>query len=143
MQSVKTNLLEIQYKFLIALGWYIQLIHLFYTSIWSQIETPPCHSCKKKKKPRKPDNKTNELDRWYLTTFLMCVFLVFTFVLRDFLHQLVILGLLPLQVVFDHGLPDDSWSLILTCDLNQGTNIHFLILFSCSFSIVFLNQIIS
>lgn len=42
-----------------------------------------------------------------------------TFVLRDFLHQLVVLRLLALQVVFDHGLPDDSWRLVLTRDLSS------------------------
>lgn len=57
-------------------------------------------------------------------TIRTCVFSVFTFVLRDFLHQLVVLGLLPLQVVFDHGLPDDSRSLVLTRHLNRGTNIN-------------------
>lgn len=57
------------------------------------------------------------------------MFSVFTFVLRDFLHQLVVLGLLPLQVVFDHGLPDDSRSLVLTRHLDGGTNIKALRLF--------------
>lgn len=57
------------------------------------------------------------------------MFSVFTFVLRDFLHQLVVLGLLPLQVVFDHGLPDDSRSLVLTRHLDRGTNIKALRLF--------------
>lgn len=53
--------------------------------------------------------------------------LVFTFVLGDFLHQLVLLGLLPLQVVFDHRLPDDGWSLVLTRHLNQGTDISYFV----------------
>ena len=54
------------------------------------------------------------------------MFFVFTFVFRDFLHQLIFLGLLPLQVVFDHGLPDDGWSLVLARHLYQGTNIKAL-----------------
>lgn len=54
---------------------------------------------------------------------ILCISLFVTFVLRDFLHQLVVLGLLPLQVVFDHGLPDDNRSLVLTRHLDQETNI--------------------
>lgn len=48
------------------------------------------------------------------------------FVLRDFLHQLVLLGLLPLQVVFDHRLPDDGWSLVLT--RHQDALVHVAVL---------------
>lgn len=33
------------------------------------------------------------------------------------MHQLVVLRLLPLQVVFDHGLPDDRRRLVLARDL--------------------------
>lgn len=58
-----------------------------------------------------------------------CLLFVFTFVFRDFLHQLIFLSLLPLQVVFDHGLPYDGWSLVLTRHLDQGTNIKAL--YSC------------
>lgn len=48
------------------------------------------------------------------------------FVLRDFLHQLIVLSLLSLQVVFDHGFPDDGWSLVLTC--HQDALVHVAIL---------------
>lgn len=36
--------------------------------------------------------------------------------LTDLLNQLIILGSLAVQVVFDHGFPHDCWSLILTRD---------------------------
>lgn len=48
------------------------------------------------------------------------------FVLRDFLHQLIFLGLLSLQVVFDHRLPDDGWSLVLT--RHQDALVHVAVL---------------
>lgn len=48
------------------------------------------------------------------------------FVLRDFLHQLVLFGLLSLQVVFDHCLPDDGWSLVLT--RHQDALVHVSVL---------------
>lgn len=47
-----------------------------------------------------------------------------TFVLRDFLHEFVVLGLLSLQIVFDHGLPDHRRSLVLTRHLNRRQNIN-------------------
>lgn len=48
------------------------------------------------------------------------------FVLRDFLHEFVVLGLLSLQVVFDHGLPDHCRSLVLT--RHQDALIHVPVL---------------